>query len=79
MQSKTLSLLTLTAILSGCATENCKPNPRDYSWSNMPIAGVKVAEELDQNCTGEKCPNLNNWLNELYLFKQQYETQIVGL
>lgn len=45
----------------------------------MPIAGVKVAEELDQNCTGEKCPNLNNWLNELYLFKQQYETQIVGL
>ena len=38
----------------------------------MPIAAVKVADELAQVCNNEKCPNTNKWLNDLYLFKQQY-------
>ena len=38
----------------------------------MPIAGVKVADELAQVCAVTKCPNTNKWLNDLYLFKQQY-------
>lgn len=39
----------------------------------MPLAGSKVADELELLCTGNKCYNLNNWLNELYLFKEQYQ------
>jgi hypothetical protein len=38
----------------------------------MPIAGEEVANELVEVCRGQTCPYLNNWLNELYLFKQEY-------
>lgn len=39
----------------------------------MPLGGEKVALELEQLCKNEQnCSNLNNWLNELYLFRQQY-------
>jgi hypothetical protein len=38
----------------------------------MPIAGSNVAGELAQVCDDTKCPNTNKWLNDLYLFKQQY-------
>jgi hypothetical protein len=39
----------------------------------MPIAGKRVGDELGGVCTGETCPNINDWLNELYLFKQEYK------
>lgn len=40
----------------------------------MPVAGPKVADELEKLCEPwDSCYNLNNWLNELYLFKLQYE------
>jgi hypothetical protein len=46
----------------------------------MPVAGAKVAEELStRNCSKEQCPNLNNWLNEIYLFKLKYEIYRQGL
>jgi len=38
----------------------------------MPKAGPEVAEELNKICHGNKCLYLNNWLNELYFFKQEY-------
>lgn len=38
----------------------------------MPIAGTEVASELVIVCNKVKCPNTCNWLNELYLFRQQY-------
>lgn len=38
----------------------------------MPIAGSKVANELQNVCTKEKCNNLNEWLNRLYAFRVQY-------
>jgi hypothetical protein len=39
----------------------------------MPIAGDMVASELEVLCKDEKkCFHLNNWLNELFLFRQQY-------
>ena len=39
---------------------------------DMPIADAKVAEELEAICNDNNCLHLNNWLNELYFFKQQY-------
>jgi hypothetical protein len=38
----------------------------------MPIAGTKAGAELEQVCDDKKCYHLNEWLNDLYLFKQQY-------
>ena len=38
----------------------------------MPIAGEKVADELENICSNETCRILNQWLNQLYLFKQEY-------
>jgi len=38
----------------------------------MPVAGESVANEIKAVCLPNKCPNLNNWLNELYVFKAKY-------
>jgi hypothetical protein len=40
---------------------------------DMPLAGAKVANELTAICTDKTCLHLNDWLNELYLFKQEYK------
>lgn len=37
------------------------------------MAGPKVAAELEKICNEKSCYHLNNWLNELFLFKCQYE------
>lgn len=38
----------------------------------MPIAGTKVADELEQICTEEKCHYLLDYFNKLYIFRVQY-------
>ena len=60
-------------ILSGCAKTNYKTCVSSLDLPVMPLAGSKVADELETLCTGNKCYNLNNWLNELYLFREQYQ------
>lgn len=60
-------------ILSGCAKTNYKTCIATLDLPVMPLAGSKVADELELICTPNKCYNLNNWLNELYLFRQQYQ------
>jgi hypothetical protein len=57
--------------LSGCAKASYS-GLKGSDLPNIPIAGSKVAEELKEICPGNKCLHLNNWLNELYLFKQEY-------
>lgn len=64
-------MLLLMVILSGCMTKNYNANYLDLPI--MPIAGAKVATELKAVCTDQTCNNLNKWLNELYLFKVEYE------
>ena len=71
MLQRILSLLTLAAILSGCAKTNYS-GLKGSDLPNMPKAGPEVAEELNKICHGNKCLYLNNWLNELYFFKQEY-------
>jgi hypothetical protein len=60
-------------ILSGCVTKNSRTCVSNLDLPVMPLAGSKVADELETVCTGNKCYNLNNWLNELYLFREQYQ------
>ena len=73
MLQRILSLLTLAAILSGCAKTNYS-GLKGSDLPNMPKAGPEVAEELTILCNkADKCVKLNSWLNELYLFKQIYK------
>lgn len=39
----------------------------------MPVAGEKVAAELEKVCSNKKCPNTLEWLNRLSVFRAQYE------
>lgn len=60
-------------MLSGCATKNYNTCIKGADLPLMPLGGEKVALEIERLCKKElDCFNLNNWLNELYLFRQQY-------
>lgn len=65
-------MLILLPILSACTTTSCNHVVIRRELPNMPIAGGLVAKELEAVCSPYKCPNINNWLNRLYTFKQEY-------
>ena len=67
-------MLILTATLQGCRTTSYSPKEFKIDLPEMPIAGSSVATELKEVCVPqEKCKNLNEWLNKLYVFKAKYE------
>lgn len=68
---KIQSALIFLVILSGCAKKSYKEVSL-YNLPEKPLAGEKVANELEKICDDKKCYHLNEWLNDLYLFKQQY-------
>ena len=73
MLIRTFVLLILTLVLSGCATKSYNTCLKGEDLPEMPLAGEMVALEIEQVCTdSHKCFHLNNWLNELYLFRKQY-------
>ena len=60
-------------MLSGCATKSYSICLKGNDLPEMPLAGNGVASEIEKLCKSEQdCFNLNNWVNELYLFRQQY-------
>ena len=60
----------MLAMLSSCMKKSYNV---DYNLPEMPVAGRKVAAELDKVCDDQKCKNLHLWLSDLYLFKVEYE------
>lgn len=60
----------MLAILGGCRTASY--NRIDYDLPLMPLGGARVANELIAVCDDKTCLHLNDWLNELYLFRQEY-------
>lgn len=73
MLIRIFSPLFLALVLSGCGAKNYNTCLKNTDLPEMPIAGEQVALEIEQVCTdSHKCFHLNNWLNELYLFKKQY-------
>ena len=62
-------------ILSGCTRKIYNKYYHEY-LPKMPIAGNAVASELEKVCKNNECTNLNEWFNELYIFKQEYEIYI---
>jgi hypothetical protein len=59
-------------ILQGCVKTNYKACLFGDDVPDMPKAGKEVARELEIVCDDAKCLHLNNWINELYFFKQEY-------
>ncbi len=71
MQLKFINLVLLGIILNGCAKTNCSHNR--LNLPSFPIAGAKVADELEIICSKpDFCYNLNNWLNEIGYFTLEY-------
>ena len=71
MLAKTLSLLILTLILIGCQTKANKV-PK-INLPEMPTISLEAIKEVKSVCIPRKsCDNLNNWLNELYVFRVKY-------
>jgi len=59
-------------LLAGCSRTNYRSCLFGNDLPDMPNAGKEVAQELETVCDNVKCLHLNNWLNELYFFKQEY-------
>lgn len=68
-----LSLGILMLLLSSCAKTNYESNLIKINLPEMPIAGPKVARELEINCQISNCIETITYLNHLYLFKLQYD------
>lgn len=63
-----ISLITLSA----CAGTSCKGNFEYVAMPDFPIAGKKVANEMDQVCNDADCAELNDYMNRIYKFKKAY-------
>lgn len=58
-------------ILSGCQTRTDKV-PK-INLPEMPTISLEAVKEVESVCIPrKKCDNLNNWLNELYIFRVKY-------
>ena len=66
-----VSLLILKVVFSGCTQTNYNKHT-ELKLPEMPIGGEEVANELANVCNEKKCSNITRWLNELYIFRQQY-------
>ena len=61
-----MMIITLTS----CAKTS---NRIDYlDLPELPIAGNEVAQELEKVCLEDRCENLNNYFNEMYIFSKIY-------
>ena len=65
--------------MSGCARTNCNKRLPILILPEMPLGGQNVANELIVVCTEKSCPNLIEWLNEMYIFRIQYSIYKEGL
>ena len=71
MLLKKLNPLILILILSGCQTRTDKV-PK-INLPEMPTISLEAVKEVESVCIPrKKCDNLNNWLNELYIFRVKY-------
>ena len=67
-----LSILILSLALIGCQTKTANKIPT-LNLPEMPMMEQKVIDEVKCVCIPRnKCDNLNNWLNELYIFRVKY-------
>ena len=73
MSYKILNMLILAVTLNGCATISSRTPIGNSDLPIMPMAGKKVGDEMAKLCDDIKCYHLNNWLNDLYIFRKKYK------
>lgn len=61
----------MAATLSGCVKTNYSCI-KGNDLPDVPTAGLDVAKELETLCQNKDCTHINQWLNELYFFRQEY-------
>ncbi len=75
-----LSVLILTLLLIGCQNLNQKNSLPTLNLPPLPLMSESATNEFKKLCVPyNKCDNLNNWLNELYLFKLKYDIYRIEL
>lgn len=60
-------------LLSSCKSKNSDLTIANIHLPAMPTAGKEAANELSALCNHTHCPNLTHWLNDLELFRKEYE------
>lgn len=64
--------IALAIILTSCVKVNSSKNI-EYIAPVFPEPTAIVGDELYNVCTDRSCSNINKWLNDLRLFKKEYE------
>lgn len=68
-----LHTLILSILLIGCQTQT-RNSISTLNLPPLPLMSQEATNEFKKLCVPyNKCDNLNNWLNELYLFKIKYD------
>jgi len=68
-----LHTLILSILLIGCQTQT-RNSLSTLNLPPLPLMSQEATNEFKKLCVPyNKCDNLNNWLNELYLFKIKYD------
>jgi hypothetical protein len=74
-----LLIVILTILLVGCQTQTRNSIPT-LNLPPLPLMSESATNEFKKLCIPDnKCDNLNNWLNELYLFKLKYDIYLIEL
>lgn len=74
-----LLIVILAILLIGCQTQKRNSLPT-LNLPPLPLMSQKATNEFKKLCIpSNKCDNINNWLNELYLFKLKYDIYSIEL
>ena len=74
-----LLILILAILLIGCQTQT-RNSISTLNLPPLPLMSQEATNEFKKLCVPyNKCDNLNNWLNELYLFKIKYDIYRIEL
>ena len=74
-----LLIVILAILLIGCQTQTRSSIPT-LNLPPLPLMSENATNEFKKLCVPHnKCDNINNWLNELYLFKLKYEIYRIEL
>jgi len=74
-----LLIVILAILLIGCQTQT-RNSITTLNLPPLPLMSENATNEFKKLCVPyNKCDNLNNWLNELYLFKLKYDIYRIEL
>ena len=74
------NILILSLLLIGCGNLQRRNNIPQLNLPTMPLLNDDVINEFKKVCVPQnRCDNINNWLNELYIFNVKYDVYRLDL